>query len=254
MRIAGYQMSINDGNIQENYQNISSAIEYAGKNRADILLTPEGSLSGYHPRFDPELVADALRELCKQARSANLGLALGTCFYEEPGRCYNQIRFYEKDGRFLGFHAKKLLCSTRLEEPYAGEITYFATKALEVFQFQGVVIGGLICNDLWANPGCTPQPDLHLTHQLARMGAKIIFHAVNGGRGDQESIDLNRAYHESNLCLRAMASQVYIATVDNAYPLTKDNSCSSGIVSPEGRYICKLPVRGEEIFLHDIPI
>jgi predicted amidohydrolase len=253
MRVAGYQMCVNDGDISENHQKIINAIEYAGVNNADILLTPEGSLSGYHNRFNQEEVEEALQDVCSKAKSLNIGLALGTCYYEESRRCYNQIRFYEKDGRYLGFHAKTLLCSNSMDEPYTGEITYYSTKGAEVFCFQGVMIGGLICNDLWANPGCTPLPDPHLTHVLANKGAKIIFHAVNGGRGDQASIDLNRAFHESNQRLRAMADHLYIVTVDNAFPLTKDNSCSSGVISPEGKVICKLPTRGEGIYIQDIP-
>lgn len=254
MRIAGYQMSINDHDINDNYRKIAQAVDEAARRQAAILLTPEGSLSGYHARFNQKLVYEALLELVKQARSRKLGLALGTCYYESPDECYNQIRFYDRDGAYLGCHAKILLCSNRLDEPYAGEITDFASKGLEVFSFEAVTVGGLICNDLWANPGCTPMPDPHLTQQLSRLGARVIFHAVNGGRGDPESIALNRAYHESNLLLRAAAARAYIATVDNAYPPDKDNSCSGGVVSPEGRWLCKLPARGEDLFVQEIDI
>ena len=252
MRVAGYQMSVKDDDINANHQKIASAIDYASSNRADILLTPEGSLSGYHHRFNQTELAEALRDLCERARSKNIGLALGTCFYEDPDHCYNQIQFYDKNGAYLGFHAKTLLCSNHLDEPYEGEITVFVTKSLEVFQFQGVTIGGLICNDLWANPGCTPLPDVHLTHALTKMGARVIFHAVNGGRGDQESIDLNRAYHESNQRLRAIVDHLWVVTVDNAFPLMKENSCSGGVISPQGKYLCKLPTPGEGIFIQDI--
>lgn len=254
MRVAGYQMSVSDEDVNENHRKILAALEDASREKADILLTPEGSLSGYHNRFSPREVQAALQDITSKARSLRVGLALGTCYYEDPQHCYNQIRFYEKDGSYLGFHAKTLLCSSRLDEPYEGEITYFSTKILEVFSFQGVVIGGLICNDLWANPGATPMPDTHLTHLLARMGAKIIFHAVNGGRGEPESIALNRAFHESNQCLRAMVDGLYIVSVDNAFPLTKDNSCSGGVISPAGKHIVKLPTRGEAFFVHEIAV
>ena len=254
MRVAGYQMSINDADVDENHRKILDALENASREKADILLTPEGSLSGYHNRFSPQAVQAALQDIISKARSLRMGLALGTCFYEDPDHCYNQVRFYEKDGSYLGFHAKTLLCSSRLDEPYEGEITYFSTREIQVFRFQGVVIGGLICNDLWANPGATPMPDTHLTHLLAKMGAKVIFHAVNGGRGDPESIALNRAFHESNQCLRAAADGLYIVTVDNAFPLTKDNSCSSGVIGPDGKHAVKLPTRGEAFFVHEIAV
>ena len=252
MRVAGFQMAVNDSSVRENQQKIFGALEQASAERADILLTPEGSLSGYHNRFDPQEVRKAVEAVCQQAKKLGVGLALGTCYVEEDGRCYNQLRFYEKDGRYLGAHAKTLLCSNSLDWPYSGEITCFTSKRLEVFTFQGVVVGGLICNDLWANPACTPMPDPHLTHQLARKGAKIIFHAINGGRGVPHSIALNRAFHEANQCIRAMADGLYIVSVDNAYPLTKDNSCSSGVISPQGKHITRLPTQGEHLFVQDL--
>jgi len=32
-----------------------------------------------------------------------VALALGTCFVEENASCYNQIRFYDSSGSYLGF-------------------------------------------------------------------------------------------------------------------------------------------------------
>lgn len=47
-------------------------------------------------------------EVTPAAAGKNLGLALGTCYFEGDGRCYNQVRFYTGDGAYLGFHSKTL--------------------------------------------------------------------------------------------------------------------------------------------------
>lgn len=254
LRIAGAQICVYDDDVSGNVRAISEAIDYAAGEQADILLTPEGALSGYHHRFDPQEVRAGLHEVTRRARLAEVGLALGVCFREDDGHCYNQLRFYEKNGDYLGFHAKTLNCGS-LTDPPRGEIEYFSVKPLEVFNFQGVTIGGLICNDMWANPFCTPAPDPQLTRQLAGMGAQVIFHAVNGGRDDSELSQVaTRNYHESNLRLRAAAGKVWIATVDNAFPVSMPNSCTGGIVSPEGNWAVQAPRQGEHRFVHTIEI
>src|SRR5947207_2738530 len=108
LRIAGAQIRVTN-DVEANAAAISQAIDFARDEKADILLTPEGSLSGYAHQFDARHVDDALCRVTAKAKSANVGLALGTCFVEpDDGQCYNQIRFYEPGGNYLGFHSKIL--------------------------------------------------------------------------------------------------------------------------------------------------
>lgn len=173
LRISGAQIPVTD-NIDQNFQAINRAIDFAISEKAEILLTPEGSLSGYNNKFNQIEVEAALKEITGRARSNGLGLALGTCYFEKSNFCYNQIRFYDTDGSYLGFHSKILTCGT-LEDLPKGEIEYFAVKVLEVFKFKGITIGGLICNDLWANPECTSMQDPHLTHNYPEWEPKLYF-------------------------------------------------------------------------------
>ena len=94
LRIAGGQLPVT-GDIQKNTESICRAIDFASGRKADILVTPEGSLSGYTPDFDRTQARRALQEVTARAREAGLGLALGTCYVEADGKCYNQLRFYE---------------------------------------------------------------------------------------------------------------------------------------------------------------
>src|SRR5260221_6286838 len=102
LRVAGVQMPFNT-DIEANLATINRAIEFAHDEKADILLTPEGSLSGYSHQFDVHHAEDALRRVTANAMKANVGLALGTCFIEpEDQKGYNEIRFYEPGGTYLG--------------------------------------------------------------------------------------------------------------------------------------------------------
>ncbi|MEI6512384.1 MAG: carbon-nitrogen hydrolase family protein [bacterium] len=254
LTVAGAQLPVGE-DINENLKAINRAIDFAVDAKADILLTPEGSLSGYTPRFNASEVVSALEVVTAKARSVKLGLALGTCFVEpEDRRCYNQLRFYDQEGVFLGFHSKILRCGDVMSEEPQGECTLYDTTPLRTFNLNGIVIGGLICNDVWANPLCTIEPDPHLTQQLSKMGTKIIFHAVNGGRASSEYSKLMWQYHESNLRMRAEAGQVWIVTVDNCFPMNIDCSCPSGIIGPQGTWVVKTHSKGEQFFTYTIEI
>ena len=161
LRVATAQIPVTR-KIAHNVAAIHRALDVSIANKADILLTPEGSLSGYTPDFDQAEVERHLEGIVNRASSAGLALALGTCFVEsEDGKCYNQIRFYDGDGSFVGFHSKTLLCGS-LTDPPEGEINHYGTRPLRTFQINGITVGGLICNDMWGNPQCTPMPDSHL--------------------------------------------------------------------------------------------
>lgn len=251
LRVAGAQIPVTR-DIESNLSAINRAMDFAVAENADVLLTPEGSLSGYTPRFDTEEVVKALNDVTARARSAGLAVALGTCFVEpDDNRCYNQIRFYERDGTYLGFHSKTLRCGT-MTEPPQGEINDYAATPLRTYLLNSIPVGGLICNDLWANPGCTPMPDPHLTQQLATMGSRIVFHAVNGGRDGSELSQVAWQFHESNLRLRARAGKLWIVTVDNCFPTDLPCSAPSGVLDPHGNWVVRTPPVGEHYFVYTI--
>ena len=241
--------------ISSNIKTIQRAIDYAVEHRADILLTPEGSLSGYTPEFDQKEVNKGLEQILKKASDKGLALALGTCFIEPADKkCYNQIRFYDKGGNFLGFHSKTLTCGN-WDNPPKGEINDYEVQPLRTYTLDGITIGGLICNDMWGNPECTPMPDTHLSQQLSKMDAKIIFHAVNGGRnGGDWSREVYWPYHETNLRMRAKAGRIWIATADNCHPTNIPCSAPTGVVGPDGNWAVKAPSQGENIVVFTIEL
>ena len=83
-------------------------------------------------------------------------------------------------------------------------------------------------------------PNPHLTLQQSKAGAQAIFHAVSSG------IDVRfRAYHESNLALRAAEARCPIVVVNSASEKGEIN-CASGVVMPH-EYARMLPRKGEAV-------
>ena len=74
-RIAGAQIPIFDTNIAFNKYEIFKALDWAKENEVDLLVTPEGSLSGYghnwkEPKVSEEL-QDALQEVENKQKEVN---------------------------------------------------------------------------------------------------------------------------------------------------------------------------------------
>jgi predicted amidohydrolase len=255
LRVAGAQIPVTS-DVSANLAALERAVRYAAAEKADVLVTPEGSLSGYIPNFDAARTSAALERITTVARQASVALALGTCFEEpEDKRRYDELRFYTAKGRYLGFHAKILLCRRIADPASKGEIDYFGTRPLRTFELNDIVVGGLICNDLWANPEWTPMADPHLTQQLAAQGARIIFQSVNSSLGRGAQLELNRSFHEANLRLRARAGKVWIVVADAADPAGQlANHCPSGVVDPSGNWAVRLDAPGERYFAFTIEL
>ena len=247
LRIAGAQIAVSR-DVAANEQRILRAIGQAAEDRADFLLTPEGSLSGYRADFARAEVAEATERVAEAARSAGVGLALGTCYKEVEGGaeyCYNQVRVYTPEGDYLGHHAKILRCS-RLEHPGTGEMRSYVEGTLRTFEYRGIRFGALICNDLWATPGWTTMPNPYLPWQLKRLGAELILHAVNSGT------DLrNRPFHESSVALWCFKLGIPIVEV-NASKGEQPLNARSGVIGPDGEWLTRAPEAGEGQFVCDI--
>ena len=254
LRVATAQIPVTNS-IADNSATIHRALDVAIKEEADILLTPEGSLSGYTPKFDQAEVDKELAKITKRASEAGIALALGTCYVEpDDEKCYNQIRFYDSSGKFLGFHTKTLLCGS-FSEPPQGEINDYATRPLRTFEIKGIRVGGLICNDMWGNPQCTPMPDPHLSQKLSKAGAQIIFLAINGGRdGGSWSEEVFWPYHETNMRMRAAAGRLWVVSADNSFPHNIPCSAPSGVLKPNGQWAKQAPRKGEHVTVHTIEV
>ena len=262
LRVAGAQIHVTT-DISANVAAITRALDFAQREKADVLVTPEGSLSGYTPEFDAQATKRALETVLARAKSAGVALVLGTCFESPDGRRYNAQLFHTGAGDHLGFHAKILLCR-RMSDPEAkSEIDGFQTRPLRTFQLGGLTVGGLICNDYWANPEWTPMDDPHLAQRLGDMGARVIFVSANTGRSRAgEAQQLSRAFHESNIRMRARAAKSWVVVVNAGEPSGYKGEpgdagprllhAPSGVVRPDGSWAHTVPVLDDQFFVYTI--
>jgi len=246
--IAGYQMIVSN-DINSNKEKILEGIRWAAGEEADFLITPEGSLSGYTSNFDREQVQNALTEIESEAKKLNIGLMLGTCYKEVVGGteyCYNQVRVYAPDGRFMGAYNKILRCSP-LDFPGTGEMIDYVEGELKTFEWKGNTFGILICNDLWATPGYTTIPNPYLPWKLKQMGAEFIVHCINSG-SDQKY----RPFHESSAELWAYSLKIPILEINASFGERPVNA-RSGLIDSKGDRITIVPDTGEHMFIIHIP-
>ena len=262
LRVAGAQLHVST-DVNANVAAITRAIEFAQREKADVLVTPEGSLSGYTPEFDAKATARGLETVLARAKAADIALVLGTCFEENDGRRYNAQRFYTPAGDYLGFHAKILLCRRMSEPEGKGEVDCFQTRALRTFTLAGLTVGGLVCNDYWANPEWTPMDDPHLAQRLGDMGARVIFVSANTRPKTGEVVQLSREYHMSNLRMRARAAKTWVVVVNAGDPVGfKDPADSnprllpapSGVVDRNGDWKVLVPSAEEQFFVYTIEL
>ena len=246
---AGWQMNAT-GDISKNRDVILEGLQKAADAGADFLVTPEGSLSGYTAAFDQDQVDQALKIILESAKKMKVGLFLGTCYKEKENKgtyCYNQIRVYAPDGDFLGAYSKILRCSP-LDLPGTGEMTDYVEGPLQVFNWKGLKIGTLICNDLWATPGYTTLPNPYLAWKLKQMGAQVIIHSINSGYNQRY-----RKFHESSAELWALSLHLPIVEVNAAQGDEKINA-ESGLIDPDGNRSQVAPDTGEQFFIARIPL
>jgi predicted amidohydrolase len=243
IELAGFQMSVSN-DIRTNQEKIIEAIRKAANDGARFLITPEGSLSGYTSNFNQADLALALENITAFAKKMKVGLMLGTCYKENiKGKeyCYNQVRVYLPNGDFLGDYSKILRCSS-LDLPGSGEMVDYVEGELNIFNWNGVRFGILICNDLWATPGYTTMPNPYLPWKLRQMGAQFIIHCINSG-----TVQKYRPFHESSAELWASSLKIPIIEV-NAAQGNETINAQSGLIESDGVRKIRIKDSGEHYF------
>jgi len=236
VRVSGVQMLVSE-DLSENLEKILSFIV---NSHCDFIVFPEMSLTGYHGRFSIKAARKAWEQIAEACRRAYVTAIVGTGD-KGDGVIHIQSRIYSDSGLLLGTHEKLV--------PTSGDRKFCRPgEELRVFEHAGVRFGCLICNDLWVTPGCGPYPDPRLSYQLGKKGSQIIFHSINSG-----SSVIHTPYHESNLVLRAMESNLYIVTANAVSPDGPVNA-ATGVVSPEGQWLVKCPRTGEHKYEYDIDL
>jgi len=276
IRYAGAQLPVS-GDIQYNKKEIFKALDWAKENEVDHLLTPEGSLSGYGPKwtFNKQELFDALKEVEDKQKQSGVSLHLGTCHqeHEEIGDVYrNQIRHYNEFGDLYSTTNK--ICLVGID------VNSFPGKEINTFKLpyrndRDYKVCGLICNDMWQWEG-----NKGLNCKVSDISPDVILHATNGVKHDpntiwkhfsSEEVDYDKShvrkvfekYHRAYLEMTSIMSSSIIVTVDSCVPWdwmpddenisidTYRTSSPSGVVSSLG-WLTEVKPNGRQYFYHDI--
>lgn len=162
MRVFAAQINPTIGDLEGNCRKVLSAIERAKHRKADIVLFPELTLSGYFP--DDLLLDDSFIDACA-AKLEEIGPATGGLFVciglprRNPERkeksLYNSVAVFS-DGKLLGFKNKTLLPTYDVFD----ERRYFEPGTEEpIWEYLGHRIAVTICEDVWQHSGTVGYTD-----------------------------------------------------------------------------------------------
>ena len=255
IRFAGAQIPCTPY-IALNTQTIKNAIDWAADNNVNYLVTPEASLSGYTASITNEvqLLTLALREIESYAAKKQIGLCLGTLWIEDQSTIRNQIRYYAKDGRYLGATNKTVLTPLDIQigvvpsDKLIGIVIPCDSKIIPT--------AGLICADLYglqnSNTGGLP-------NQYCQLGVTLIIHSTNADRGiDSFKDEVEDIWLDGNL--RRISHQIisHIISVDNCYMMDGTEyhgktATQSGVLIG-GKWVTNVLRTGTQYFYYDFPV
>jgi predicted amidohydrolase len=249
--------------IDLNRQTIKKSIDWAAENQVEYLVTPEGSLSGYNTNFDKNLskLIDALKEIEEYAANKNVGLCLGTLWQENfavndkqtiPVK-KNQIRYYTKNGRFLGATNKTVMAPTDTSIGITPDerLTGIALP----YKDEIIPTAGLICADLYgwgAAQGGLPQ-------QYYDIGVKLFIHATNAERNtDALQNEIEEIWIEAWLRRMSYLQRSPVIVVDNCFMMDGTSydgktMTQSGVLI-NGEWVVKASRFGTQHFYYDFPL
>ena len=148
VRLALGQLSPRLGDVQANLDRHLQLIAEARDHKADLLLFPELSLSGYQLKdIVPDVALHAQAPQLLQLQEASRGLSIGVGFVEESAdhRFFNSYAMFE-DGALKHVHRKVYLPSYGLFEE--GRL-YAAGEQIRAFDSRFGRCGVVLCEDVW---------------------------------------------------------------------------------------------------------
>jgi NAD+ synthase (glutamine-hydrolysing) len=156
MRIFAAQINPTIGALEQNTAKVLAALERAKKAKAEIVIFPELTLSGYFPDdllLDPTFI-DACAAKLEEIRPKTVGLfvCIGLPRRNPSGKekfLHNSVAVFN-DGKLLGYKDKTLLPTYDVFD----ERRYFEPGHEEpIWEFRGKKIAVTICEDVWQHSG-----------------------------------------------------------------------------------------------------
>jgi len=240
LRVALAQLNNTVGDLEGNTRKIVEWMSRARDQKADLVVFPELSLTGYPPEdllLKPTFIRDNLRHL-DQVVAASKGVAAVVGFVDLDLDIYNAAAFMY-DGELRGVYHKVYLPNYGVFD----EERYFQRgRDCPIFEYAGVRIGVSICEDAWYPAGPVSLQ--------AAAGAELLVN-INGSPYHKAK----RLTRETMIATRAMDSRAFMAwvnTVGGQDELVFDGN--SVVFGPEGQLIARAPSFAEELLVADLDI
>lgn len=239
LRVATTQFPVSDC-VESNAVRIRRLIVDAAESGADVVVFPEGALSGYRRRrtcasnrdFDWVRLREETQSILELARKHRIWVVLGSCHYlspsEQPTNC---LYIVSSTGRIVDRYDKLMLFKSELDLHSAG-------SRLVSVRIKGVRCGFMICYD-----SCFPR--LYETYR--KRVVEVLFHALhhadNPGASGLDEI---------------LASQFRVRALDYGMWIVISNSSArhcrlpSGFAKPDGTLVTMRRHR-PGLLCHDAP-
>ncbi|ANU07120.1 N-carbamoylputrescine amidase [Paraurantiacibacter namhicola] len=195
LRVAALQLALGSDSEQENIDAVSSMVEEAAQQGAQVILPPELFSGPYFCREEKDEFFALARPttehpsvIAMQALAKRLGVAIPTSFFERDGHhYYNTLAMIGPDGEVMGTYRKSHIP----DGPGYEEKFYFrpGNDGFKVWDVFGARIGIGICWDQW-------YPET--ARCLALKGAQVLFYPTAIGSEPKDAdMDTSRMWRRA---------------------------------------------------------
>ncbi len=247
MYIAIAQINPTVGDLQGNIRKMIKYIQEARAGKADLIIFPEMSVTGYPPRdllLYPEFIRRThnIIETELQPEAYGISIILGAPWQEgEKGPLLNSALFLQ-DGRLVSVHHKVLLPNYDVFD----ESRYFIPGSqCYLVDLHGKKLALTICEDIWNDKDCFERKrySRNPVEELCQKGGELIvnisaspYHLGKVGE---------RAQMLSSLASKYGVGTIYVNQVGGNDELIFDGS--SMACSSRGEIVCRARPFGEEL-------
>jgi predicted amidohydrolase len=246
VKIAVAQIDSVIGDIQKNIKHHVDIVRKAVRLKADIIVFPELSLTGYSVKdlnWDIALRASSQKIFSElQKLSHQITILVGAVEEAENFGLYNSVFLFE-DGEVHSVHKKNYPPTYGMFE----EMRYFSSgKDVRCFQSKHGKIGALVCEDMW---------HLSLPYILAHDGAEVIIGiAASPTRisGTQEELSTALVNHEQHRVYARLLSSYIVWSNRVGVEDGVNFWGGSHIVDPSGNTIAKGKYFKEDLIVAEI--
>jgi NAD+ synthase (glutamine-hydrolysing) len=241
MRIGLAQINPTVGDIDGNRELILKAVSLASEAGAQVVATPELSLTGYPPEdllFKQSFVAHNRRALEDIARHSDDVAAVIGFADEVDGDLFNAAAVCH-GGRVVAIYHKQLLPNYGVFD----ERRYFRPgNELVLLDTPFGVIGVCVCEDVWFDPG----PAI----ALGDAGADVVVN-INASPFHKAKLG-ERTAMLTRRARRAESAIVYLNAVGGQDELVFDGG--SMVIGPDGALVARWPQFEERVGVIDVPL